>query len=229
MLGKPVESGTNNSSRLVQLQSTLDLYQNLYINLLGSLETVRLARLQNTPNIVQIEPAAAPEAPIRPRPLMNTALAAAVGLMLAAGLVFLIEYLDDTLKTPDEVERTLGIPVLGFVAEMQYKDKSAEEVYVSRQPRSPVSEAFRSLRTNLEFAGVERPFAPCWSPAPDPRKARPRWRSIWLPSLPCQGNAWLCWTPICAARVHRLLSMTNRDGLSDSIPSPGCCQLRQPQ
>ena len=94
VLGKPVESGTSENSRLTQLQSTLDLYQNLYINLLSSLESVRLARLQNTPNIVQIEPAAVPDQPIRPRPLMNTALAAAVGLMLAAGVVFLVEYLD---------------------------------------------------------------------------------------------------------------------------------------
>ena len=77
--------------------------------------------------------------------------------LLAVGITFLVEYLDDTLKTPDEIERILGVPVLGFVAEMQYKSKDGE-VYVSRQPRSPVSEAFRSLRTNLEYASVQNPF-----------------------------------------------------------------------
>ncbi len=129
VLGKPVDAGTNTNSRLTQLQSTLDLYQNLYINLLSSLETVRLARLQNTPNIVQIEPATVPDEPIRPRPLTNTALAAAVGLMLAAGIVFLVEYLDDTLKTPEDVARALEVPVLGFVAEMP-RNKKREDVYV---------------------------------------------------------------------------------------------------
>lgn len=91
VLGRPVDSESARNSRLDRLQSTLDLYQNLYINLLSSLETIRLARLQNTPNIVQVDPAVAPKAPIGPRPLMNTALAAAVGLMLAAGIVFLVE------------------------------------------------------------------------------------------------------------------------------------------
>ena len=58
VLGKPFESGSSADLRLAQLQTTLGLYQQIYINLLNSLESIRLARLQNTPNIVQIEAAA---------------------------------------------------------------------------------------------------------------------------------------------------------------------------
>jgi capsular exopolysaccharide synthesis family protein len=216
VLGKPVESGLNTNSRLAQLQSTLDLYQNLYINLLSSLETVRLARLQNTPNIVQIEPASIPEGPIRPRPLMNTALAAVVGLMLAAGLAFLIEYLDDTLKTPDDVERALDVPVLGFIAEMQYKKKSAEEVYVSRQPRSPVSEAFRSLRTNLEFASVQKPIHTIVVSSPGPAEGKTTVAVNLAAIIALSGKrVALIDADMRRPCVHRLLGMPNRDGLSD--------------
>ena len=216
VLGKPVESGTNDSSRLTQLQSTLDLYQNLYINLLSSLESVRLARLQNTPNIVQIEPATAPEQPIRPRPLMNTALAAAVGLMLAAGIVFLVEYLDDALKTPEDVERALGIPVLGFVAEMQYKSKSAEEVYVSRQPRSPVSEAFRSLRTNLEFASVQKSIRTLIVTSPGPAEGKTTVAVNLAAIFALSGKkVALLDADMRRPSVHRLLGLPNRGGLSN--------------
>jgi succinoglycan biosynthesis transport protein ExoP len=216
VLGKPVESSSNGSSRLAQLQSTLDLYQNLYINLLSSLETVRLARLQNTPNIVQIEPASAPGGPIRPRPLMNTALAAAVGLMLAAGLMFLSEYLDDTLKTPDDVERVLGLPVLGFVAQMQYKSKSAEEIYVSRQPRSPVSEAFRSLRTNLEFAAVQKPIHTLLISSPGPSEGKTTVAVNLAAIFALSGKrVALLDADMRRPYVHRFLGMPNRDGLSD--------------
>jgi capsular exopolysaccharide synthesis family protein len=216
VLGKPVESEASTNSRMTQLQSTLDLYQNLYINLLSSLETVRLARLQNTPNIVQIEPATIPEEPIRPRPLTNTALAAAVGLMLAAGIVFLIEYLDDTLKTPEDVERALGMPVLGFVAEMRYKSRSPEEVYVSRQPRSPVSEAFRSLRTNLEFAAVQKPIQSILVTSPGPAEGKSTVAVNLAAIIALSGKrVALVDADMRRPHVHRFLGLPNRDGLSN--------------
>jgi len=126
--------------------------------LLSSLETIRLARLQNTPNIVQIDAASKPTEPIRPRPVTNMAMAGAIGLILAVGIAFLIENLDDTLKTPEDVEQFLGVPVLGFVATMPTKRKTAKDIFVVQQPHSPVSEAFRSLRTNLESASREKPI-----------------------------------------------------------------------
>jgi polysaccharide biosynthesis transport protein len=216
VLGKPVQSGNNENSRLTQLQSTLDLYQNLYINLLSSLETVRLARLQNTPNIVKIEPAIQPEKPIRPRTVMNTGLAAFLGLMLAAGIAFLVEYLDDTLKTPDDVEQALGVPVLGFVAEMQYKNKKAEEVYVSHQPRSPVSEAFRSLRTNLEFSSVQKPIRTIIVTSPSPAEGKTT-IAVNLAAIYAQSGKRVVLVDADMRHpcVHRLLGLPNRDGLSD--------------
>ena len=216
VLGKPFESGSSADLRLAQLQTTLGLYQQIYINLLNSLESIRLARLQNTPNIVQIEAASPSTEPIRPRPVMNTALAAAVGFMLAAGIVFLIEYLDDTLKTPEDVERKLGVPVLGFVAEMQYKKKSAEEVYVSRQPRSPVSEAFRSLRTNLEFAAVQKPIRTILVTSPGPSEGKTTIASnLAVIFSQAEKRVALMDADMRRPRVHKLLGMSNREGLSN--------------
>jgi capsular exopolysaccharide synthesis family protein len=216
VLGKPLDASSDTTSRLAQLQSTLGLYQQLYLNLLSSLETVRLARLQNTPNIVLIEPAVRPGAPIRPRTLVNTALSMAVGLMLAAGIVFLIEYLDDTLKTPEDVARVLGLPVLGFVAEMKYRNNSAEEVYVSRQPRSPVSEAFRSLRTNLEFAAVQKPIRSLLVTSPGPAEGKTTVATN-LAAIFSQANKRVALVDGDMRRphIHSMFGMSNRDGLSN--------------
>jgi len=154
ILGKPTGSGT--SDRLANLQKTLDLYQQIYLQLLGSLEQVRLARLQNTPSVVQIEEAAVPSAPVRPLPLRNTLLGGVVGLMLAFGIAFAIEYLDDSLRSPVDVDQVLGLPVLGYIAEMKQPNES-HKLYVASYPRSPVAESFRTLRSNIEFSGKEQP------------------------------------------------------------------------
>jgi tyrosine-protein kinase len=221
VLGKPAESSSNTSARLTQVQSTLDLYQKLYLNLLTSLETIRLARLQNTPNIIQIERASLPEAPIRPRPLVNTALAALLGLMLAAGTVYTSEYLDDTLKTPEDVERALGLPVLGFVAEMQFKNQNVEAPYVSQEPRSPVSEAFRSLRTNLEFASVEEPIHTLLVTSPGPDEGKSTVAVNLAVILAISGKrVVLLDADMRRPKVHSFFGMPNRDGLSNLFRNP---------
>ena len=172
VLGNPGASVNSDSPAVARLQSTLELYQQIYLNLINSRELIRLARLQNTPNVVQIEAASLPLAPVRPKPVSNILLSSAVGLMLMAGIVFLIEYLDDTLRTPEDVQRVLNLPVIGYIAEMQAPKNQEEYLYVNQQPRSPVSEAFRSLRVNLEYAGVDRPLHTILVTSPGPGEGK---------------------------------------------------------
>jgi capsular polysaccharide biosynthesis protein len=59
------------------------------------------------------------QSPIKPQPLMNIAIALVVGLMIGVGLAFLMEYLDNTIKTEQDIEQTLGLPVLGAIPTIQ--------------------------------------------------------------------------------------------------------------
>ncbi len=203
------------SQRLSQIQTTLSLYQEIYINLLQSLETVRFSRLQNTQSINQIQAATVPEFPVSPQPLTSALLAGVVGLMLAAGIIFLIEYLDDTIKIPEDVDRVLGIPLIGYIAEMQTNGKD-EEVYVSRQPRSPVSEAFRSLRTNLEFAAVDSPLRTILVTGAEAGDGKTT-IACNLAAIFAQGGkrVLLLDCDLRRPRVHRFLGIPNRVGLTD--------------
>jgi polysaccharide biosynthesis transport protein len=216
VLGQPVDQGATTSTHMNQLQTTLSLYQNIYLNRLNSLEAVRLARVQNTPNVVQVEPATTPGSPISPRPFQSTALAAAVGLMLAAGIVFLVEYLDDTLKTMEDIERVLQLPVVGYIAQIQYASDSEESLYVTRQPRSPVSEAFRLLRTNLEFAGVDRPIRRLLVTSAGPGEGKTT-ITVNLAAIIAQGGkrVTIVDADLRRPKVHRFLGLSNKVGLSD--------------
>ncbi len=210
ILGKSA-IGSDTASQ--QMQSTLALYQQIRANLLSSYENIRLARLNSTSNIISIEPAVAPLEPIRPKVFNNTGLGAIVGLMLAGAIAFLIEYLDDTLKTAEQVGQVLGLPVIGYIAEMEHLGRSA---YVSDNPRSPVSEAFRTLRTNLEFAGVDTPIKTLLVVSAHPAEGKSTVAANLAVTLAQGGkHVLLLDADLRRPNVHRFFGLTNRAGLSD--------------
>ena len=150
--------------RLGQLQNELSQTKNSYANILRSYEELRLTEVQSVDSIVVVEKARIPGAAISPRPLVNTLLAAIVGAMLALGIVFLIEYLDDRIKTPQDLLSILNTPILGTIARLPQQGKRRQQdtqtnrqtsLITSLEPRHPVTEAYRSLRTNLQFSSVD--------------------------------------------------------------------------
>jgi polysaccharide biosynthesis transport protein len=94
---------------------------------------------------VSIKQVAEPQAfPARPRTSLNLALGALVGLILGVGLAFFIEYLDTSVKTMEDVENLLGVPVLAIIPQ-------GVRVLHKQSGDSPDAEAYRILRTNIEF------------------------------------------------------------------------------
>lgn len=147
----------SDKAELSRLQSALTQYQSSYSSLLKSYEDLRLAEAQSLDNIIIDEPALVPKEPVKPQKRLNTLLAAVVGAMLAVGVAFLMEYLDDTIKTPDDIRQTLGISPLGAIARIRPKNDESPLI-AAHQPRSPISEAYRVLRTNLQFSSLDKPL-----------------------------------------------------------------------
>ena len=204
-------NGSNSEQE--QMQSTLALYRQIRANLLSSYEGIRLARLSSTSNIVSIEPAVVPGSPIRPKPLNNVGMGMAIGLILAAGIIFLVEYMDDTIKTVDQVSTVLGLPVLGYIAELEHNQGKA---YVSENPRSPVSEAFRTLRTNLEFAGVDKPIKSLVIASVHPSDGKTTIATNLAITMAQGGRrVLLIDADLRRPRVHHHLDLPNRAGLSN--------------
>jgi capsular polysaccharide biosynthesis protein len=72
-------------------------------------------QIKKSDNVQILDPAQLPTSPDNPKPLLNMAIAFFLGLMVSVGIVFLLEYLDNTIKTPDDIEKLLGIPVIGTI------------------------------------------------------------------------------------------------------------------
>ncbi len=97
------------------LKREADSNQQLYDLLLKRLKETGLSQGLDTNNIRIVEPAIAPFRPIKPRPILNLALGAVIGLVLGMALAFFLEYMDDTVRTPDQVEGALGVPVFALI------------------------------------------------------------------------------------------------------------------
>jgi capsular exopolysaccharide synthesis family protein len=221
---RQVNNPTDDTIRQNQLQTALALYQQIYTNLLNNYETIRLARLRSTPNVVQIEPATIPLYPIQPRPVRDSLLGAISGVLLMGVIAFMIEYMDDTLKTPEDIHRHLQVPVIGLIGEM-HKPKGRKkdehfEVYVAENPLSPITESFRTLRTNLEFASVDNPIKTLLVTSTQPAEGKTT-LAVNLSVIMAQGEkrVVLIDTDLRRPSVHRYLGIANRIGLSDIFRS----------
>lgn len=102
--------------------------------------------------------AAVPADPIRPTTVRNVLLGLLVGLIVGVALAFASDKLDDSLKTKDDFQRAAGgLPVLGVIPRMAgWKNKAEPRLVSKAEPSSPAAEAYRTLRTSIQFIGVDR-------------------------------------------------------------------------
>jgi capsular polysaccharide biosynthesis protein len=94
-----------------------------------------IANIMNVDNVSILAKANVSEnpAPIKPRPLLNVAIAIVVGLMAGVGLAFLLEYFNNTIKNEQDIEKILGLPILGVIATID--DQKMEEAVARRAAR----------------------------------------------------------------------------------------------
>jgi capsular exopolysaccharide synthesis family protein len=112
----------------------------------------------STLRVSLVEPALTPSEPIRPRTRLNVALGLLIGTMLGISLAFLRQFLDRSIKTPEELEATADAPVVGTIPPFK---AGKQPIPVAEEPRTAVAEAFRKLRTNFAFLGVDRQSLCC--------------------------------------------------------------------
>ncbi len=139
---------------LARLQTQLREIEVQHNQNFNDLEALRISQARETNKIVVFQAAIENRSPIRPQPRTNATLATTVGALLALGVIFLIEYLDDTVKNPEQVTEVTGLSTLGAIAFIKGTNPNDRLITV-HTPRAPVSEAYRVLRTNLNFAAVD--------------------------------------------------------------------------
>jgi non-specific protein-tyrosine kinase len=109
-----------------------------------------------------VTPATVPTKPVRPNPARDMTLGVIVGALLGVALAFLFEQVDDRIKSRSDLDRAVGsgIPLLGAIPTVPDWRRSSDAECVSlTAPRSPAAEAYRSLRTSVQFAVLDKPMS----------------------------------------------------------------------
>ena len=131
-------------NQISALQTKLTTMQSNYANLLSN------TRQGAINSLTIIEPASLPTTTIGPNTWTTVLIAGAIGFTLAAGAAYLLEYLDDSITSPDQVTQVTGLPALAGIARISDHDEDGKLIAISH-PRSPTTEAYRVLRTGIQF------------------------------------------------------------------------------
>jgi capsular exopolysaccharide synthesis family protein len=152
-------SALNLNEKFIQyevLKRAVDTNQQFYNALITKTKEQSITEQIQSINVWILEEAEAPDFPVKPRKYRNILLGIIVGLFGGVGMAFFVEYLDNSIKSPEEVEARTGLPVLGVVPRMKEKGKKMEEV-VLKEPRTHLGESYKALRTAVLLSSAETP------------------------------------------------------------------------
>jgi len=194
--------------RQAELQAQITTWQATYAQMLTNLQ-------QGTSNFLSVvEPAQIPGWLVGPSLKSNMLMAIVVGLALSCGAAYLLEYLDDTIKTPEDVRKRLGLATLGRIPTIEgvnYTDR----LISAQQSRSVAAGAYRLLRTNIQFSAVDRTLGALVVTSANPKEGKSLLAANLAVTMAQAGQRVILvdadlWHPV----QHRIFQRDSRTGLT---------------
>jgi capsular exopolysaccharide synthesis family protein len=208
-----------NSARQIQdvqeqiniLETKVTNWQATYAELLKTIEGGDV----NTLNIV--EEASVPGKPFSPNTRMNVLLAAAIGLVLAVGGIFLIEYLDDTIQSREDTQRLVNLPTLAKIGRIK-GNKNASKLIAFDNPLSPEADSFRMLRMNIQsISGWQSTRTILFTSAEPSVGKSVTVSNLGIVMAQFGNKVVLVEADLRKPAIHRLFGISNNYGLKDLI------------
>lgn len=206
--------------RQAALQAQITAWQSAYAQLWNNLQ-------RGTSNFLSVvEPAQLPAQPVGPRVASNVLLAAAIGLVVSALAAFALEYLDDTIKTAEDVQQTLNLTPLGSIARIEGRDYP-DLLVAARHPRSTITEAYRMLRTNLQYSAVDAPLRTLMVTGAEPLDGKSLTAANLAVVLAHAGQrVILVDADLRRPAQHQIFDLDNHIGLTSLLLDPGMTLAR---
>jgi capsular exopolysaccharide synthesis family protein len=208
------------------LKREADTNRELYKGLLQRMKEAGVSAGITASNIQVIDQAELPTKPYRPNKPLNLLLAAVVGLFLGVGLAFFFEYLDNTVKTTEDVEQLIRLPSYGMVPEISSErrrrlEKGTSypvELITHGHPKSMLSEAYRNIRTSILLSFSEKPPKRILLTSPNPAEGKTTTViNIAIALAQTGARVVIVDTDLRKPRIHKVFDKENGVGLSNFL------------
>jgi capsular exopolysaccharide synthesis family protein len=211
-----VDAASDYTSRSTA-QAQLTEYEDMYSNLLAVYQQGIMDETQNVSNVIIADPASVANQ-TGPKTMQNTVLAIVFGILVSGGVIFGINALDNTIKNPDDIRQKFNLPILGIIANYQItKGKSIALV----EPRSVITEAYRKLRTNINYVSIDRPLRRVVVTSAVPADGKTNVITNLAVVIAQSGKTiTVIDADLRRPELHNSLGMENRFGLSDLFVCP---------
>ena len=218
------------------LQDAYDTVHKTYRAIIQRIDEIEIANAAGTEedNIFVIAPGQAPVRKAKPKRLQAIALALILGPMLGIGLAFFLQYLDTTVKTRDDAEQAMGLPVLGYVPALREEmnggtvssERLSYDMLALERPRSALAEAFRSLRTALSFSMSTQGVRSILVTSPSPLEGKSLVSiNLALTFAQAGKRVLLVDSDLRKPRIHKTFGLSPTVGLSNLLTSEDAMRL----
>jgi capsular exopolysaccharide synthesis family protein len=210
------------------LNRDVETNRQLYDALIKKIKEQSIIEQVRSANVLLVEKAERPGSPISPRTERNLLIALVIGLLGGVGVAFFFEYLDQTIKTPEEAETKLGVSVLGMIPLIESKEFPIEKM-VEKEPLSPFTENYKAIRTALLLSAADQPPKRLLITSAQPSEGKTV-TAINLATAIAQSEykVLLIDADLRKPRIYKALGLTNSKGLSTYLAGASDMNIIQP-
>ncbi len=205
--------------RLAELTRETGVQQSAYSSLLQKKQEFEIIKASEIGNVWVVDKAGS-AGMVKPRAKRNILLALIIGVFMGVGIAFFLEYLDNTIKNPDDLKEITTVPLLGSIMKFDEGDSGGKnkELITHVTPKANISEAFRTIRTNVFFTSFDTPKRLIGVTSALPGEGKTLFvANLAVSVTQADKKVLLVDTDMRRPRLHRLFDQKRSPGLSNLI------------